>query len=71
MAELKKTKQTGTGFQSGHTAEAGEESEKDRGAEFGTAEQATRGRNRDADRSGESMNQGHGHTREGRDANTD
>jgi hypothetical protein len=71
MTELKKTTQTGTGSQTGRVAEAGGESEKDRGAEFGTAEQGTRGTNRDADPSGESMNQGHGHTREERDANTD
>ena len=32
------------------------------GAEFGASEPATAGTNRDADESGESKNQGHGHT---------
>lgn len=36
------------------------------GKDFGTSEPATAGTNRDADRSGESKNQGHGHPREER-----
>lgn len=72
MADLKRTTQTGSGFQTGRTTDgedgAGEHNE---GAEFGTSERGTRGTNRDADETGESMNQGHGHTREERGANTD
>jgi hypothetical protein len=72
MSDLKKSTQTGTGFQTGQTTEeAGGESENNSGAEFGTSERGTRGTNRDADDSGESMNQGHGHTREERNANKD
>lgn len=65
MTDLKKTRQTGGGSQSGMTPE-GEEGENNQGAKFGTAEKATRGTNRDADASGESKNQGHGHPREER-----
>ncbi|MDQ3555175.1 MAG: hypothetical protein M3409_00130 [Gemmatimonadota bacterium] len=36
--------------------------EDNQGAEFGASEPATAGTNRDADASGESKNQGHGHT---------
>ena len=70
MTDLKRTTQTDSGFQTGRTTEnnAGENNE---GAEFGTSERGTRGTNRDADPSGESMNQGHGHTREERGANKD
>jgi hypothetical protein len=72
MADLKKTTQTDTGFQTGQTTEeAGMESEKNRGSEFGTSERGARGTDRDADASGESRNQGHGHPREERNANTD
>lgn len=37
------------------------------GAQFGASEPATAGTNRDADPSGESKNQGHGHPRANRD----
>lgn len=37
------------------------------GAKFGASELATAGTNHDADPSGESKNQGHGHPREERD----
>ena len=40
--------------------------ERNRGAEFGTSERATRGTDRDLDRGGRSKNQGHGHPREER-----
>ncbi len=65
MTDLKRTTQGSQGFQSGRTP-PGEEGENNQGAEFGTAERATRGTNRDADPTGESKNQGHGHPREER-----
>jgi hypothetical protein len=70
MAELKRTTQTGTGAQTG-TPPPGTEGEHNRGTEFGAAERATRGTDRDLDRSGESKNQGHGHPREERGASHD
>ena len=67
MTKLRKGEQPGgersTGVQ--HPRDGGNE-EQNRGAEFGTAERATRGTNRDFDESGESANQGHGHPREER-----
>ncbi|HEV2132176.1 MAG TPA: hypothetical protein VGR27_13770 [Longimicrobiaceae bacterium] len=66
MTDLKRRTQGSQGFQSGMTP-PGEEGESNQGAEFGTAEQGTRGTNRDADPSGESKNQAHGHPREERD----
>lgn len=66
MSDLKRTTQGSSGFQSGMTP-PGQEGENNQGAEFGTAELATRGTDRDADRTGESKNQGHGHPREERE----
>jgi hypothetical protein len=70
MADLKRTTQTGGGARTGMTPE-GEQGEHNQGAEFGASERGTRGTNRDADPSGTSMNQGHGHPREERDSNRD
>lgn len=65
MSDLKKGEQQGTG-RTGHVGHGDGGNEKNEGAEFGTAERATRGTDRDTDRSGESANQGHGHPREER-----
>lgn len=67
---LKKSTQTGGGARTGMTPE-GDPGDRSRGAEFGTPEPATRGTNRDADESGTSINQGHGHPREERDSSRD
>ncbi|MBW3630174.1 MAG: hypothetical protein KY464_12850 [Gemmatimonadetes bacterium] len=64
MTNLKKGVQQGSGRGAGITHPNSGDSEDDRGAEFGTSERGTRGSNRDADASGTSANQGHGHTRE-------
>lgn len=67
MADLKQTIQQGGGVKTGMQPK-GEEppvNPDNEGAEFGTSERATRGTNRDADRSGESKNQGHGHPEKG------
>jgi hypothetical protein len=62
MTDLNKGVQQGSGS-TGHIGEPRDgEGEENRGAEFGTTERGTRGTNRDADRSGESKNQGHGHS---------
>jgi hypothetical protein len=67
MSDLKRQEQRGGKATEGVGAVQGESPrEENQGAEFGTAERATRGTNRDLDESGESMNQGHGHTREER-----
>jgi hypothetical protein len=66
MADIKTGAQRGSGREGGVTHPSSGDSENDRGAEFGTAERATRGTNRDADESGTSINQGHGHPREER-----
>ncbi len=67
MADLKRAEQRGTGKTGGITEPGGGDAGEDnRGAEFGTSERATRGTNRDADESGESKNEGHGHPREER-----
>lgn len=66
MSGLKKGAQRGAGRSGGTTQPSTGDSEKDRGAEFGTSERATRGTNRDADESGTSANEGHGHPREER-----
>lgn len=66
MTDLKKGVQRGNGATGGVAQPDGDSGEENRGAEFGTSERATRGTNRDADRSGESKNQGHGHPREER-----
>lgn len=63
MTDLKKGVQQGSGGTGGVSHPDGSDQEGNRGAEFGTAERATRGTNRDADRSGESVNEGHGHPR--------
>lgn len=67
MADLKRGEQHGEGATGGvGHPRGGEAGEENRGADFGTSERATRGTNRDADESGESKNQGHGHPREER-----
>lgn len=66
MADLKQSRQTSSGATGGVTHPKGDQEQHDTGAEFGTSERATRGTNRDADRTGESKNQGHGHPREER-----
>ena len=69
MGDLKTTTQSPGGGQtaagSGMTRE-GEQGADNQGAEFGTSDRATRGTDRDLDRSGTSKNQGHGHPREER-----
>lgn len=68
MTDLKRGEQQGGRRSSGLSPRTGgQEDESNRGEEFGTAERATRGTNRDFDESGESHNQGHGHPREERD----
>ena len=66
MTHLKKGVQQGTGRGAGITHPTNGDSENDRGADFGTSERGTRGTNRDADESGTSINEGHGHPREER-----
>ena len=70
MGELKKTTQKPGGATTGMTPQ-GDPGEHNQGAEFGTADRATRGTDRDLDRSGTSANQGHGHPREERAASHD
>jgi hypothetical protein len=65
MGDLKSTTQRPGGTQTGMTPE-GDPGDGNRGADFGASERATRGTDRDLDRSGESKNQGHGHPREER-----
>lgn len=60
---LKKGQQTGAGPTTGITHPTDNQGENDTGAEFGTSERATRGTDRDADETGTSINQGHGHPR--------
>jgi hypothetical protein len=66
MSDLKKGTQHGTGRTAwtGHPSDG--ERENDRGADFGTREPATAGTDRDADETGTSINQGHGHPRDER-----
>jgi len=72
VTDLKRSTQTSSGAKTDmSTGQEPAEGANNQGAEFGTAERATRGTNRDADPSGESKNQGHGHAREDRSANTD
>jgi hypothetical protein len=67
MTKLRKGEQRGAGSSTGVThPSGGEEGEENHGAGFGTHEPGTAGTNRDADETGESMNQGHGHPREER-----
>lgn len=65
MADLKRTTQTGGNVTTDKSTRQGEGTH-NQGAEFGTSERATRGTDRDADASGVSKNQGHGHPREER-----
>jgi hypothetical protein len=67
MTDLRKGEQRGGGQTGGvsHPRD-GDEGENNRGSQFGTREPGTAGTNRDADESGESMNEGHGHPREER-----
>lgn len=65
MSGLKKTTQVDGGVMTDKSPDQGE-GDHNQGAEFGTSDRATRGTNRDADTSGESRNQGHGHPREER-----
>lgn len=74
MSKLKETTQTGAGGQtSANTGmrPEGDEGRDNQGAGFGAADRATRGTDRDLDRSGTSKNQGHGHPREERGASHD
>jgi hypothetical protein len=67
MTDLRRGEQRGTGRTGGISSpRGGDAGEHNQGADFGTSERATRGTNRDADRSGESRNQRHGHPREER-----
>ena len=70
MSELKSTTQKPGGVNTGMTP-AGDPGDGNTGAEFGTRERATRGTDRDLDRSGQSANQGHGHPRDERGASHD
>ena len=70
MADLKRTTQRGGGVRTDRNP-AEEEGRHNQGAEFGTSERATRGTDRDADSSGTSKNQGHGHPREERGSSPD
>jgi hypothetical protein len=64
MPDLKTTHQQGPAT-TGNPPQ-GDPGEDNRGEHFGTSERATRGTDRDLDRSGRSKNQGHGHPREER-----
>ena len=66
MSGIKTGAQRGSGRDGGITHPGSGAGEDDRGAEFGTSERATRGTNRDADETGTSANQAHGHPREER-----
>ncbi|HEX8244993.1 MAG TPA: hypothetical protein VF541_15900 [Longimicrobium sp.] len=70
MGDLKTTTQKPGGATTGMTPK-GDEGQHNQGAEFGASDAATRGTDRDLDRSGTSMNQGHGHPREERGASHD
>lgn len=69
MTDLKKGQQKGEGSTGGVGEPRESPGEHNEGTEFGTAERATRGTDRDADRSGRSANEGHGHPREERGEN--
>jgi hypothetical protein len=64
LSDLKTSRQQGSATTGNPPADGA--GEHNRGADFGTRERATRGTDRDLDRSGESKNQGHGHPREER-----
>lgn len=66
MTDLKRTTQSEGNTQLGRVQPDGGGNEENTGREFGASEAATRGTNRDADESGTSKNQGHGHPREER-----
>lgn len=66
MTDLKKGQQRDDGRSAGVGEPREKPGEHNEGAEFGTSERATRGTDRDTDRSGRSANQGHGHPREER-----
>lgn len=67
MTDLKRGEQHGGGATGGVGHPSGGDTGADNeGAEFGTSDRATRGTNRDADKSGQSKNEGHGHAREER-----
>ena len=70
MGDLKTTTQKPGGATTGMTPQ-GDEGEHNHGTEFGASDAATRGTDRDLDRSGTSINQGHGHPREERGAGHD
>ena len=70
MGDLKSTTQQPGGTTTGMTP-AGDPGDDERGAGLGTRERATRGTDRDLDRGGESVNQGHGHPRDERGASHD
>lgn len=70
MGDLKTTTQKPGGATTGMTPR-GDEGEPDRRDEFGAREPGTAGTDRDLDRSGASINQGHGHPREERGASHD
>ena len=70
MTDLKRGEQHGDGKNASIGSGSGNQ-EHNRGAEFGTAEEGTRGTDRDLDRSGQSANQGHGHPREERQGQPD
>lgn len=67
MAKLRKGEQRGAGSSTGVSHPGGGDSgDENRGTKFGKREPGTAGTNRDADETGRSMNQGHGHPREER-----
>jgi hypothetical protein len=65
MADLKTEQQRDGGLRTGSTPK-GDPAHTGHGAKADSPEPATRGTDRDVDRSGESKNQGHGHPREER-----
>ena len=65
MSDLKTTHQGPGNVTSGDTPR-GTEGENNHGEEFGARRPGTAGTDRDADTTGESKNQGHGHPREER-----
>ena len=67
MAKLRTVEERGAGSATGTSHPSGrDEGDGNGSAGFGRREPGTAGTNRDADESGESMNQGHGHPREER-----
>ena len=67
MTDLRRGEQRGGSGTSGvtHPRDGGNDDD-NRGASFGTSEPGTAGTNRDADETGRSKNEGHGHAREDR-----